>query len=170
MVADEPTTSRSNRALRLTIACRGNDMQVLSSQSVAMQVPASDPTYGFENNAGFWFEVRSDDKVCVYRRVLPDPFTDEIEAPSGDPERPFTRTKTPARERIFVLLVPETEAGRELILCGSPKRAPAGRACAIAAIDLRKPTGRVRMLAATDETPPRPTTKRRSAPKTKRRK
>lgn len=132
--------------LRLTIVQQGDDLVVASSQAVRMRLPPSDPTYGLEGQAGFWIEVRSDQRECVYRRILPSPFTDEVEAPSGDPERPFTRVPVPSRERVFVLLVPDTEAARDLVLCASPEEGRAGEAREVAAIDLRKPTGKVRKL------------------------
>lgn len=160
MVGGDMGDSGPRRAIRLTIVRDGNDLKVASSQSVKMRVPPSDPTYGFEDNSGFWFELRSDRQECVYRRVIPNPLADDLEAPSGDPERPFTRVPAPAREQVFVLLVPDTEEGRELVLCGAPRGAPTGKARAFAAVDLRKPIGKVRMIAAGDEPPERPTRKR----------
>jgi hypothetical protein len=168
MIANELKESASTRAIRLTIAYRGDDLRVVSSQSIRMAVPPSDGTYGYESNSGFWFEVRSEQNECMYRRVVPNPFAGEIEAPSGDPERPFTRTQAPGKEEVFVLLIPEIEAARELVLCGAPKGEPAARARPIAAIDLRNPTGKIRMLSAAEQPPSRPTKTGRATAKKRR--
>lgn len=154
-------TGEPRRAIRLTIAQKGSELRVLSSQAVRMRVPPSDPTYGQNQHAGFWFELRDPDRECVYRRVMPHPLVGELEAPSGDPERPFTRVPPPPdHENVFVLLVPEIENAYEVVLCGSPRGRPGERARPIATLDLRRPEGKLRMLAEekpeTPETPERP--------------
>jgi hypothetical protein len=141
-MADEPT-----RATRLLVEYDGDDLRVTSSQSVRMRVPASDPTYAFQEQSGFWLEVRAADQECLYRKVLHHPMDGELEAPSGDPERPFTMTRAPAKG-VFVLVVPELSEGRELVLYASPARDPNSSARAFAAIDLRKPQGEVRKIVA----------------------
>src|SRR5262245_47210476 len=107
MLRKEAERTEPTRATRLMILQVGTNLKVISRQSLKMRVPSSDPTYGVENQSGFWFEVRSDQKESFYRRILPNPFTDEVEAPSGDPERPFTTVTIPDQEHIAVLLVPE---------------------------------------------------------------
>jgi hypothetical protein len=159
MFGDETGRAGPARAIRLTLVQDGNNLKVLSRQSVRMQVPASDPTYGFENKSGFWLELRSPQQECVYRHAIPNPLEEDIEAPSGDPERPFTRATVPAKQRVFVLLVPDTEEGRELVLSASPRGARAGRAQPLATIDLRNPDSPVRMIARRDDRPERPARK-----------
>ena len=144
---DDGNETGPTRATRLTIVHRGNDLTVLSSQSVRMIVPPSDQTYSLENHAGFWFEVRSADDECLYRRVIPNPFVGDVEAPSGDPERPFTRVPSDDKEKVSVLLVPEHAQGRQLMLFASPKGEPHGRARALAALDLQKPVGKMKILS-----------------------
>jgi hypothetical protein len=154
-------TGGPTRAIRLTIAQKGSELRVVASQTVRMITPPSDPTYGQKAHAGFWFEVRDADQECVYRRVMPNPLRGDLEAPSGDPERPFTRVAPPAdHETVFVLLVPEIANTQEVVLCASPAGKPGERARAIAALDLRKPEGKLRMLV--DEEPPKKTPTRGS--------
>lgn len=162
MLGDEKREGGPTRAIRLTLVQDGNNLKVVSRQSVRMRLPESDPTYGFEGRSGFWVELRSAAQECVYRRSMPNPLEDDIEAPSGDPERPFTRARAPATERVFVLLVPDTDEGRELVLSASPRGARAGKARPFAAIDLRNPDAPVRKIAGGDDRPARAAGKRRA--------
>jgi hypothetical protein len=160
MFGDEERQGAPTRAIRLTLAQDGDNLKVLSRQSVRMRVPESDPTYGLERKSGFWVELRSAAQECVYRRAIPNPLDEEIEAPSGDPERPFTRATVSAKQRVFVVLVPDTDAGREIVLMGSPRGARGGTARPLAAIDLRKPDAPVRKIAGGDDRPARSARKR----------
>jgi hypothetical protein len=139
--------AQPGRATRLTFEFDDRDLKVVAAQSVKMTVPASDDLYGFGSMSGFWFELRSEDDECLYRKVMPDPMTDQIEAPSGDPERPFTRTRAERPKGVFTLLVPELREGRQLCLCSSPRKDPTGPARPFAAVDFRKPIGKVRRLS-----------------------
>ena len=169
MLGDEAGQGGPAKAIRLTLVQDGNDLKVISRQSVRMRVPASDPTYGFESKSGFWLEVRSAEHDVVYRRSIPDPLDEEIEAPSGDPERPFTRARAPD-ERVFVLLVPDTDDGRELVLCASPRGVRAGKARPFATIDLKSPNAPVRILARRNEPPQSPPKTRARKPGTRKKK
>jgi hypothetical protein len=160
MLGDEDAQDGPTRAIRLTLVQDGDTLKVLSRQSVRMRVPESDPTYGFEGKSGFWVELRSAQQECVYRRAIPNPLEEDIEAPSGDPERPFTRARVPAKQRVFVVLVPDTDAGRELVLTASPRGARAGKARPFAAIDLRNPNAPVRKIDGGDDRPERSSRKR----------
>ena len=162
MLGDETREGGPTRAIRLTLVQDGNNLRVVSRQSVRMRVPESDPTYGFEGKSGFWVELRSAAEECLYRRSIPSPLEDEIEAPSGDPERPFTRAKAPSKERVFVVLVPDTDEGRELVLSASPRGVRAGKARPFAAIDLRNPDAPVRKIAGGDDRPERSARQRRA--------
>ncbi len=162
MLDDDARQGDPTRAIRLTMVQDGGNLKVLSRQSVRMRVPESDATYGFENKSGFWVELRSAAQECVYRRGIPNPMEDEIEAPSGDPERPFTRAAAPSKGRVFVVLVPDTEEARELVLSASPPGVRGGIARPFAAVDLRNPDAPVRRLAGGDQPPKRPVRKTRS--------
>jgi hypothetical protein len=154
------------RAIRLTIVQKGSELRVVSSQSVRMLVPPGDPTYGQEKHGGAWFELRDAKQECVYRRVLPNMLVGELEAPSGDPERPFTRVPTPDdHETVIVVLVPEIAEANDLVFFASPRAAMGERARPLAAVDLRKPEGKVRMLAK--DPPAKPTRSGRGTRKKK---
>jgi hypothetical protein len=148
--------NQPGRATRLTIEYDGDDLKVVATQSVKMMVPASDDRYGLEGRSGFWIELQAEDQECLYRKVMPEPMADQMEAPSGDPEKPFTRTPPQRAKGVFTLLVPELSEARQLYLCSSPRKDPTARARPIAMIDLRKPMGKVRRLSDTRPSEPKP--------------
>jgi hypothetical protein len=155
--------NQPGRATRLTIEYDGDDLKVVATQSVKMMVPASDERYGLEGRSGFWIELQSEDQECLYRKVMPEPMADQMEAPSGDPEKPFTRTPPQRAKGVFTLLVPELTEARQLCLCSSPRKDPTARARPIAMIDLRKPMGKVRKLADDRSSGTRPSRSRSSS-------
>jgi len=139
--------NQPGRATRLTIEYDGDDLRVVAAQSVRMIVPASDDCYGLEGRAGSWIELQSEDEECLYRKVMPELMADQMEAPSGDPEKPFTRTPPSRPKGVFTVLVPELTEARQLRVCSSPPKDPTARARPIAVIDLSKPLGKVRKLS-----------------------
>jgi hypothetical protein len=143
------------KAIRLTIAHKGNELRVLSTQTVRMLVPPSDQTYSIDHHGGFWFEVHSGDSEVLYRRVIPNPFVGDVEAISGEPDRTFTRVPSKETEKVSVLLVPVLAEGRELRLWASPEGAPGARARPIATLDLVKPAAKMTILATRETKPPR---------------
>ena len=90
---------RPNRALRLIFSYKGSKATLESRQEIAMTVPPSDRTYEYEQQSGFWFELRDAQDRVLYRRVMRNPMEEELEAPSGDPSRPFTRVRPAGSSR-----------------------------------------------------------------------
>lgn len=111
------------RALRLIFSYRGNRARLESQQAVEMMVPPSHPTYDHGKQSGFWFEMRDAEDRVLYRRALHNPLQTDLEAPSGDPTRPFTRVPVKDPQGTFVILVPALEAARSVRVCASPSDA-----------------------------------------------
>jgi hypothetical protein len=63
-----------------------------------------------------------------------------MEAPSGDPKRPFTRVKAEQRGT-FVLTMPDVASAREIVLFASPEGKPAAPAAVIGRIQIREQSG-----------------------------
>src|SRR5262245_16490582 len=94
--ADQPAES-APRALRITVAYEGDRLQVVSRQEVDMRPLPSDPIHDYRGHSGNWFEVHDSSGRVIYRRTLHDLMPNDMEAPSGDPQRPFTRVEVPER-------------------------------------------------------------------------
>ena len=88
-----------------------------------MIVPPSHPTYDSAQQSGFWFELRDAENRVLYRRTMHDPIQTEMEAPSGDPKRPFTRAPVKEPQGVFAVLVPALEAANSLVVLASPSDA-----------------------------------------------
>jgi hypothetical protein len=127
-----------NRALRLIFNYRGTQVQLASQQQVEMISPPSDPIDEYEEHSGFWIELRDSEESVVYRQVMHNPIQLELEAPSGDPERPFTNVKNDTDEGTFMVIVPDIEQAITLTLHSSPVDEPAGPAREIVRIDLKQ--------------------------------
>jgi hypothetical protein len=84
-----------------------------------MTVPPSDPVKGYEEQKGFWAEVKSDQDKTLFRRVLHNPTRNDAEVFSDDPEQSISRQPAPKRKGVFVVVVPATDKGREVTLSRS---------------------------------------------------
>lgn len=133
-----------NRALRLIFNYQGTQVQLTSQQQVEMMAPPSDPIDEFEGRSGFWVELRDAEENLLYRQVMHNPIQLDHEAPSGDPEHPFTHVKNEAAEGTFMLIVPYLEQASTLVMHSSPADEPADPAKEIARIDLKQPRSKPR--------------------------
>ena len=134
--------SEPNRALRLTFSYEGNNVRLVSRQSVEMKIAPSDRTDEYEGHSGFWFELKDANNRTLYRRVMSNPIKTHLEAPSGDPQRPFTHVKADKLKGTFVILAPALEGAATLLIFASPPEAAARSAKEIARIDLKQPDRR----------------------------
>ncbi len=124
------------RALRLIFSYKGNRARLESQQAVEMMVPPSHPTHDYGKQSGFWFELRDAKDRVLYRRAMHDPIQTEMEAPSGDPKRPFTRVPVQDPQGTFAILVPALEAAHSVLVCASPSDARATAAKEIVRVSL----------------------------------
>ena len=108
------------RVLRLTFSYRGQDIELVSTQSVDMRVPPADALTWDEKSSGFWVVLRDGSGQPLYRRVTSDPIQRSVEVPSDDPKRPLARHEVPSPEGVFVLLVPDLPQARTVALFSSP--------------------------------------------------
>ncbi len=129
---------RPQRTLRLTFEYRGTDVRLASQQVVEMMPPPSDRTDEYEGRAGFWIELLDAEGRVVYRRVMHHPIEIEHEAPSGDPDRPFTHVPVSQVQGVFTVLAPDLANARGLRLVGSPPEERAGAAKEIFRADLNE--------------------------------
>jgi hypothetical protein len=108
------------RALRLIFSYKGTKAKLESQHAVEMIVPPSHPMDEDAPQSGFWFEVRDAQERVLYRRSLHDPMQSALEAPSGDPTRPFTRVAARDPEGTFVVLVPALDAAHVVTVRAGP--------------------------------------------------
>jgi hypothetical protein len=133
-MADSKAPERP-RAVRLTIAYNGDQMELVSQQSVAMKVPPSDPIESAANIAeaaamqtGFWVDLKDEQDQTLYRRVMHDPIRRDVEVFSP-PGLPQTVERAPVAEPrgVFSVVLPEIEAAQAVSLVGTPPQ-PMGAA------------------------------------------
>ena len=109
----------SPKAMRLTFSYEGDDVKLVSKQSVDMVVPPSDPVTGFAQQKGFWAELKSARNKTLYRQVMHNPTRNDAEVFSPDPDQSISRAPAPKRKGVFVVVVPETDKGEEVALVRS---------------------------------------------------
>ena|ERR1044071_2166575 len=113
------TSPESNKAVRLTFAYDGDDVKLVSQQRTEMTVPASDTVKGYGKYKGFWAELKSGSDKTLYRTVMHNPTKNDAEVFPESPGEGISRQPAPKRKGVFVVLVPDTDKGEEVILCRS---------------------------------------------------
>jgi hypothetical protein len=113
------TAPESSKAMRLTFAYDGDDVKLLSQQPTEMIVPSTDALKGYGTEKGFWAELRSGSDKTLYRTVMHNPTKNDAEVFPGTPNEGISRVPAPKRKGVFVVVVPDTEKGEEVILCRS---------------------------------------------------
>jgi hypothetical protein len=112
----------SNKAMRLTFSYDGNNVKLLSQQRIDMIVPSSDALKGYRQK-GFWAELKSESDKTLYRSVMHNPTKNDAEVFPETPGGEISRQPAPKRKGVFVVVVPDTAKGEEVILCRSaPER------------------------------------------------
>lgn len=118
----------SPKAMRLTFSYDGDDVKLVSKQTVDMVVPPSDPVKGFARQKGFWAELKGAKDKTLYRQVMHNPTRNDAEVFSDDPEQSISRAPAPTRKGVFVVVVPETDKGEAVALVrSSPTKKGADR-------------------------------------------
>ena len=113
------TSPESNKAMRLTFSYEGDNVKLLSQQRTEMTVPTSDAVKGFGKKKGFWAELRSESDKTLYRSVMHNPTKNDAEVFPESPGEGISRAPAPKRKGVFVVVVPDTDKGEEVILCRS---------------------------------------------------
>jgi len=118
--AKPPKSSpESNKAMRLTFSYDGDEVKLISQQRTEMNLPSSDAVKGYGTHKGFWAELRSGSDKTLYRTVMHHPTKNDAEVFPGSPNEPIAREPAPKRKGVFVVLVPDTDKGEQVILCRS---------------------------------------------------
>jgi len=112
-------SSEADKAMRLTFSYDGNDVKLLSQQRVDMIVPTSDAVKGYGTHKGFWAELRSGRDKTLYRTVMHNPTKNDAEVFPETPGGEISRQPAPKRKGVFVVVVPDTDKGEDVILCRS---------------------------------------------------
>ena len=106
------------RAVRLVVEYDGDTLRVISRQEVAMATPPSDPVRGFEEETGFWLELRDSKGQTLYRRVMHNPVASDVEA--FDPEKGITRHTVERKRGVFTVLVPALPEAQTVAFSSPP--------------------------------------------------
>jgi hypothetical protein len=117
-----------NLAIRLTFSYDDRTITIQSRQHLRMKPPPSDQIDEYERQSGTWIELRDDKQRVLYRKVLHDLIPTELEAPSGDPTRSFTRVPAKSSKGVFSIVVPDLAQAARVLLFDTPKRAESDRA------------------------------------------
>ena len=113
------SSPESNKAMRLTFSYVGDDVKLVSQQRTEMMVPPSDAVKGYGKYKGFWAELRSASDKPLYRTVMHNPTKNDAEVFPESPGEGISRVEAPKRKGVFVVVVPDTDKGEEVILCRS---------------------------------------------------
>lgn len=114
--AKASTSLVSNKAMRLTFSYDGDDVKLLSQQRTEMIVPPSDALKGYAKYKGFWAELRSASDKTLYRSVMHNPTKNDAEIFPESPGEGISRQPAPKRKGVFVVVVPDTDKGEQVIL------------------------------------------------------
>ncbi len=131
MSEQQPGSGRKIPSVRLIFSYDGDEVRLESRQPVEMLVPPSDPLEGFENQTGFWTEVRDAQGSVLHRRILHDPVRRDVEVFSPDPERSIARVPIERPHGAFALLVPLVPGADHVVLMGVPTAGTAALAPAV---------------------------------------
>jgi hypothetical protein len=111
--------AESPKSMRLIFSYDGDDVKLISQQPVQMMAPPSDPVKGYDKRKGFWAELKSDRDKTLYRQVMHNPTRNDAEVFSDDPDEGISREPAPKRKGVFVVVVPDSDKGREVTLSRS---------------------------------------------------
>ena len=115
----DKTSPAPNKAMRLTFSYNGDDVKLLSQERTEMTVPPSDQVKGYAKHKGFWAELKSGSDKTLYRTVMHNPTKNDAEVFPESPGGVISRQPAPKRKGVFVVVVPDTEKGEEVILSRS---------------------------------------------------
>ena len=118
-MADAPL-AEDERALRLTFTYRGDVIDLLDAQRLAMLVPPGDAMEEQGVRSGFWFELRDDAGGLVFRQGMHHPLASDMEVFPEDPAGEIIRQPVQERSGAFTLVIPEAAAAANLVLVASP--------------------------------------------------
>jgi hypothetical protein len=107
-----------NQSLRLIFSYKNNDIRLVNVQSVNIIPPPSDPIEYPANQTGFSYELKDLEGRILYRRIIENPVSAYREVFSNDPDNSIIRQKVSEPRGTFVLLVPDIQGARSIVLFG----------------------------------------------------
>jgi hypothetical protein len=116
----QPVGDRAARSVRLIYSYDGDDVRLQSRQPVEMLAPPSDPVEGYENQTGFWTEVRDAQGSVLHRQIMHNPVRRDAEVFSPDPERSIARVPIERPHGAFAVVVPLVPGADHVALMGVP--------------------------------------------------
>lgn len=120
MTSERPQAPRPPRTLRLTFEYEGDQVRLISRQSVQMRTPPPHPTSIQPGQSGFWYEVRDRDDRVLYQRALHSPIQTDTEVFSNEPGATIHRRPIENPRGTFEILVPDLPEGESVVLFSSP--------------------------------------------------
>jgi hypothetical protein len=111
--------------VRLTLRTRRDgSVELVDQQRVVMPLVPTTDDPGEDPPIGFWHELRNEDGQVFHRRLMPNPLSNRVEVPTGNPREPLAyRTTDQPRRHIFFVDVPDVKDARTLVLVeGVPRQ------------------------------------------------
>lgn len=109
----------ADRAVRLIFEYDANGVRLVSQQPVNVTPPPGEAAASFQGRAGFWLELRDDQRSVLYRRAVSDPTLQQREVFSQQPGETIVRADAPVGGA-FTMLVPALSSGTRVALMGTP--------------------------------------------------
>jgi hypothetical protein len=107
---------------RLVFSYDGDEVELVSEQTIEMTAPPQDEVDNPEERAGFFLELRDTRDRVLYRKVLYHPLQHDAEVFSANPSQPMVRHPIETPTGVFVVLVPDMPDAEEVVLHASPDR------------------------------------------------
>lgn len=117
----------SERAVRLIFEYENDTVRLISAQHVDMIVPSSDPVADAAGQ-GCWVALYDAQNRALYRRVVPEAMSSDVEGPSDLPGHPMTRRTLDRPAGTFVVVVPELAEAEDVAVWNYPPPAEQVRA------------------------------------------
>ena len=113
------------RAIRWTFSYVGGQVTLQAATRLAMRALPSHDTFGYEQHAGFWIELRDSANRVVYRRVLHSPMRHDVEVYPEAADQQFSRSVVDEPRGSFDVVTPDLPTARAITLYASlPEPAP----------------------------------------------
>jgi hypothetical protein len=115
-MANERNARRWTRSVRLILEESGGEIRLISRETVNMMPPPA-PVIPERGQSGVWAELRTRDEKPVYHQILAQLSVPGMEVFSNDPKEGIRRVDSD-RPRTVVLIVPDTDEARALVIMG----------------------------------------------------
>jgi hypothetical protein len=104
------------KTLRLVYAYEGDEIKLVSKQSVDMLLPSPESKPEALDSFGLKYELRNKEEHPLFGNIIENPLRSDIEVFSDNPERTVRRVEMPKKKGVFVLLVPEIPEAENMVL------------------------------------------------------